>query len=91
MDSSINPVIIIEVYSPYTEEYDRGKKFQYYKQLPTLKGYIPVAEDKISVEHYAIQDTEMELKTSENPTDILTLSTIRCKLTLKDIFRCVDL
>jgi len=91
MDSIINPVIIIEVLSPSTEEYDRGEKFEYYKQLSTLKEYILVAQDKISVEHYAIQGTEWELTTIEDLTDILSLSTIRCKLTLKDIYRRVDL
>ena len=91
MDSIINPVIIIEVLSPSTEEYDRGEKFEYYKQLLSLKEYILVAQDKISVEHYAIQGTEWELTTIEDLTDILSLSTISCKLTLKDIYRRVDL
>ena len=44
MDSIINPVIIIEVLSPSTEEYDRGEKFEYYKQLSSLKEYILVAQ-----------------------------------------------
>ena len=91
MDSIINPVLIIEVLSPSTEEYDRGEKFEYYKQLSSLKEYILVAQDRISVEHYAKQGTEWELNTLENPTDILPLSTIKCTLTIKDIYRRVDL
>lgn len=91
MDSIINPVIIMEVLSPSAEEYDRGEKFEYYKQLPSLKEYILVAQDKISLEHYVMQGTEWELTTFADPTDTLTLSTIKCKLTLKDIYRRVDL
>ncbi|RKU32071.1 hypothetical protein C6497_00085 [Candidatus Poribacteria bacterium] len=91
MDSITNPVIIIEVLSPSTEEYDRGEIFELYKQLPSLKEYILVAQEKFTVEHYAIRDTEWDVNISENPTDILTLSTIRCTLTLKDIYRRVDL
>jgi len=90
-DTLLNPVIIMEVLSPSTEEYDRGEKFEYYKQLPSLKEYILVAQDKISLEHYVMQGTEWELTTFADPTDILTLSTIRCKLPLKDIYRRVDL
>ncbi len=89
-DTLLNPVIIMEVLSPSTEEYDRGEKFEYYKQLPSLKEYILVAQDKISLEHYVMQATEWELTTFADPTDILTLSTIRCKLPLKDIYRRVD-
>lgn len=90
-DTLLNPVIIMEVLSPSTEEYDRGEKFEYYKQLPSLKEYILVAQDKISLEHYVMQGTEWELTTFADPTDTLTLSTIKCKLTLKDIYRRVDL
>ena len=33
------PLLIIEVFSPGTEAYDRGEKFQRYRQIPSLAEY----------------------------------------------------
>lgn len=45
-DTLLNPTVIIEVLSPSTESYDRGKKFQSYRTLesfasPTINGCSP--------------------------------------------------
>ncbi|MCG9126355.1 Uma2 family endonuclease [Candidatus Poribacteria bacterium] len=90
-DTLLNPVIIMEVLSPSTEEYDRNEKFEYYKRLSSLKEYILVAQDKISVEHYVIRGADWEFTTFEDPNEFLTLSTIKCNLPLKNIYRRVDL
>src|SRR6266540_385371 len=37
-----NPVLIVEVVSESTRDYDRGAKFNFYKQIPTLKEYLLV-------------------------------------------------
>jgi Uma2 family endonuclease len=36
-DTLLNPVVIIEILSPSTESYDRGKKFQNYRTIETLQ------------------------------------------------------
>jgi Uma2 family endonuclease len=33
----VNPVLLIEVTSPSTEEYDRGEKLRHYQHLPSLR------------------------------------------------------
>ena len=38
-DTVLNPVILIEVLSDSTKDYDRGQKFQHYRTLPSLKEY----------------------------------------------------
>src|SRR5258708_7680372 len=38
-DTLLNPTLIIEVLSPSTESYDRGKKFQHYRTVETLPNY----------------------------------------------------
>ncbi len=38
-DALTNPVLIIEVLSPVTESFDRGKKFGYYRTIDTSKEY----------------------------------------------------
>ncbi len=51
-DSLLNPLAIFEVLSPSTEAYDRGKKFEAYRTLPSLEHYILVAQDRVAVDHF---------------------------------------
>jgi Uma2 family endonuclease len=51
-DTLLNPSVIVEVLSPSTEAYDRGKKFKFYREIPSLREYILVAQDNVSVEVY---------------------------------------
>src|SRR5438045_438783 len=36
-DTIVNPVLLVEVLSDSTEAYDRGKKFEHYRHIDTLK------------------------------------------------------
>lgn len=44
-----SPILIIEVLSESTEAYDRGKKFEYYRQLESLREYVLLDQS----EHHA--------------------------------------
>ena len=50
------PCLIIEVLSPSTEGFDRGKKFRNYRQIETLKEYVLVSADQKLVECFRIND-----------------------------------
>jgi Uma2 family endonuclease len=51
-DVLLNPTVIIEVLSPSTERYDRGKKFmRYCSAVETLSDYILVSQDMPLLEH----------------------------------------
>ncbi|WP_437756140.1 Uma2 family endonuclease [Sorangium sp. So ce1389] len=45
-----NPTLIVEVLSRSTEEYDRGDKFEHYKNLTSLRQYVLVSHRERSVE-----------------------------------------
>ena len=47
-----NPVVVIEVLSPSTERYDRGKKFERYRDLESLREYVLIAVERPSVEKF---------------------------------------
>jgi Uma2 family endonuclease len=55
-DMILNPLLIVEVLSPSTEGYDRGKKFESYRTIPTFREYLVVHQDRHHVEHYSRQD-----------------------------------
>lgn len=55
-DIVLNPVLIVQVLSPSTEGYDRGKKFELYRTLGSFREYLLVHQDRRRVEHYSRQD-----------------------------------
>ena len=55
-DVILNPLLIVEVLSPATEGYDRGKKFELYRTIGSFREYLVVHQDRRCVEHYSRQD-----------------------------------
>jgi Uma2 family endonuclease len=52
------PTLLAEVLSPGTENYDRGLKWRRYQtHLPSLRTYLPVAQDAIAVDVYRRSDS----------------------------------
>ncbi len=50
------PCLIIEVLSLSTEAYDRGGKFSQYRRIETLKEYVLVDAEKVSVECFRLNE-----------------------------------
>lgn len=90
-DSLLNPVLIIEVLSSTTESYDRGKKFQYYRSIPTLQEYLLIAQDSYRIERFLRQsDNQWLLTDVATPDASLELPSIQCTLALSDIYEKVE-
>jgi Uma2 family endonuclease len=65
-----HPRLIIEVLSPGTEGYDRGEKFQQYRQMPSLQEYIIIDPRQVSIECYRLNDRQKWELTSYSSEDI---------------------
>lgn len=86
-DTLLNPTVIIEVLSPSTENYDRGKKSHYYRAIPTLQEYLLIAQDEPYIEHFVRYSAHQWLfseVTAEQGS--VHLASIDCTLQLKDIY-----
>src|SRR4051794_26256701 len=46
VDTLLNPSVLIEVLSPTTETYDRGEKFEQYRDLESLQEYVLVSQNR---------------------------------------------
>ena len=46
-------VVLVEVLSDSTEAYDRGKKFEHYRTIPTLKHYVLITQDRTSIDCFS--------------------------------------
>ncbi len=84
----LNPIIIFEVLSPSTRNYDRGEKFRLYRDIPTLREYVLIEPETIGVEKYQINESgKWELEEFALIEDSLLLKSIGSSLTLKEIYK----
>jgi Uma2 family endonuclease len=51
-DTLTNPTLLVEILSPATERYDRGRKFALYRDISSLQEYILVSQRERLVEVY---------------------------------------
>ena len=47
-----NPALIVEVLSPSTEKEDRTDKFRDYQTIESLRHYVLIEQDRVSITHY---------------------------------------
>lgn len=92
VDTLLNPTVLFEVLSETTENYDRGKKFEHYRTLPSLQEYVLVAQDKCHVEQFTRQpDNRWILWETDDLEAVLKLPSIGCDLKLTDVYAKVTL
>jgi len=90
-DTLLNPILVVEVLSPSTAAFDRGEKFEHYKQIASLQEYILISQDSVHVEHYQFQETRWIHNTLQHLEETLSLASIGCTLPLRAIYRRVML
>lgn len=79
------PCLIIEVLSPSTEAFDRGDKFKHYRQITTLKEYVLINANKMSLDCYRLNHNQKWELTSYNLDETnLTPEEIEIKFTSID-------
>jgi Uma2 family endonuclease len=92
-DVLTNPTLIVEVLSPSTEGYDRGAKFAHYRRLPSLREYVLIAQDRVSVERFARRGDEWVIRPTDELTDLgdtLHLESVGCDLPLAEVYDLVE-
>jgi Uma2 family endonuclease len=91
LDTLLNPTLIIEVLSPATESYDRGKKFELYRKIETFVEYLLIAQDRPFLEHHLRRPDGSWLMHETTSLDaVLLLESIECRLAAKDVYERVE-
>jgi Uma2 family endonuclease len=86
-DAVTQPVVIIEILSASTKDYDRGEKFRLYRAIRTLKEYILIDSESIHAERFAINDEGFwQLKEYNSAEEEIIMTTVNVLLTLKDAY-----
>lgn len=93
------PCLIAEVLSSSTEAFDRGEKFRHYRRIETLREYLLIDPDRMSVEcyrlnergnwelfHYFANQTELSAQDYE-----VNLTSVNLKFSLALLYEDVEL
>lgn len=91
LDTLLNPTLVVEVLSETTERYDRVKKFDLYRALPSLQEYVLVSQSEPRVEQFLRQpDGEWNLRITTDPTAFVNLTSLECEIPFAEIYERVE-
>ncbi|MGC4038822.1 MAG: Uma2 family endonuclease [Chitinophagaceae bacterium] len=83
----LNPTVIIEVLSPSTKNYNRGDKFKLYRDISTLKEYVLVDSELISIETFRINERfHWELEEYKQIDHSLEIKAVNISIPLIEIY-----
>ncbi len=87
----INPLLIVEVLSNSTKNYDKTDKFKYYRSIPEFQEYIMIDQYSFTVEQFVKQaEGQWIFKEYEGEDAVLVLNSIDFQIALRDIYERVD-
>jgi Uma2 family endonuclease len=87
----LNPTLLAEVLSDSTEAYDRGKTFDHFSKLPSLKEYVLVSQDSPKVERHSRNADGTWTPTIRTGLDqLLDLPSIGVTVSLAEVFDRVE-
>ena len=90
-DVVLNPLLIVEVASRSTKNYDRTTKFEYYKTLPSFKEYVLIEQDKPwAIASYKIADRTWRDSEALSLTDTLHLQSVDYTLQMKNVYYGIE-
>ena len=86
-----NPMLIVEVLSPSTESFDRGRKFEYYRTVASLTEYVLVSQKEPIVEIYFKQNEKNWLySVAKGIEENIVLQSLSSGIALKEIYQKVE-
>ncbi len=92
LDTLTNPLLVVEILSDSTKNYDRGEKFERYRSNPSFREYLLIAQDRVHVERFVRQDDgSWVLHETNDPNDEVELSSVGCCLPVTEIYFKVTL
>lgn len=90
-DTLTNPLLIAEVLSQGTRNYDKDLKFAAYRTIPSFREYILIDQYAVNVEHYAkTNEQEWIFREYKHLADRVVLSTLPVAFNLTDLYENIQ-
>ncbi len=82
----VNPVVLVEVTSPSTEEYDRNEKLRNYKSLPSLREVLIASHREPHLTLHRREESGWSTLTAQGG-GALTLSSVGVRVEVDEVYR----
>ena len=83
------PCLLFEVLSPSTEAADRGRKFTYYRKMPTIREYVLVNSTEVAVELFRREKNTLWTLHVFGMDDEVSLVSVGVTLSVREIYENV--
>jgi Uma2 family endonuclease len=85
------PQLLLDVSNPETEDYDRGRKFNLYRQLPSLQHHVIVSQTTMLVEYlHCNEANQWVITVLTEPEEALVIPELNLTLTLAELYDETD-
>jgi Uma2 family endonuclease len=81
-----NPVLLVEITSPSTEDYDRGEKLRHYRSLPSVREVLIVSHRAPHLTLHHRGDADWTVTTAETDA-VLELSSVGARIAVDEVYR----
>jgi Uma2 family endonuclease len=85
------PTLLVEVLSESTAAFDRGQKFAIYRQLPSLREYVLIEQNRMSVECFRREENDRWLLQAYGPGDRVELPSVGFTTAIETFYEDVTL
>ena len=90
-DTVMNPLLIVEVLSKSTADYDRQEKFRAYRTIPSFQEYVLIDQYSQHIEHYVkVGAKKWNLQEYDETDTVVKLVTIDLEVAIADIYNKVE-
>ena len=90
-DTVTNPVLIFEVLSKSTQDYDRGDKFTAYRTIPSFQEYLLVDQYSRHIEHYVkVSPKKWDFQEYDETDLVVNLVSVDLEIAIADIYDKVE-
>ena len=88
-----NPILIVEVLSKTTADYDRGDKFHMYRKIPTFREYVIIEQERyiVDVQYRKHKDALWMINRYEGIDSEIELKSIGISLTMEKLYERVQI
>jgi len=85
-----NPILVVEVLSRSTEEYDRGDKFEHYKRISSLRQYVLVSHREREIEVWTQNEScEWDSVTAREGEQVM-LTSIDARIDVRELYEAAS-
>jgi len=89
-DEVLNPLVIVEVLSASTEEFDRTDKFRMYRSIPSFCEYLLIRQNKVLVERFSKQEQGWIYSDFDGLDQTINLESLQIQLAIAEIYRNIN-